>query len=52
MQLDRADFDDLAFHFGGFDDAFERDVPRLVLAGERAVDIGAQKGYYAMILSR
>jgi FkbM family methyltransferase len=52
MRLDRADFDDLAFHFGGFDDAFVRDASALVHAGERAVDIGAQKGFFAMLLAR
>jgi len=52
MLLSRADWDDHAFHFGGFDDAFARDAPRLVRAGERCVDAGAQKGFFAMILAR
>lgn len=52
MLLSGADWDDHAFHFGGFDDAFVRDAPRLVRAGERCIDIGAQKGFFAMILAR
>jgi FkbM family methyltransferase len=52
MQLSRDDFDDVGFFFGGWDDAFVRDVPALVLPGELAIDIGAQKGFFAMILAR
>ena len=52
MQLDRDAFDDRAFFFGGFDDAFVRDVGRLVRLGERAVDVGAQKGFFTLLLAR
>ena len=52
MQLDRDAFDDRAFFFGGFDDAFVRDVGRLVRPGERAVDVGAQKGFFTLLLAR
>ena len=52
MQLDRAAFDDRTFFFGGFDDAFVRDVGRLVHPGERAVDVGAQKGFFTLLLAR
>lgn len=52
MLLTATDWDDHAFHFGSFDDAFVRDAPRLVRAGERCIDLGAQKGFFAMILAR
>ncbi len=52
MQLDRDAFDDRAFFFGGFDDAFVRDIGRLVRPGERAVDVGAQKGFFTLLLAR
>lgn len=52
MRLSRDDFDDVGFFFGGWDDAFVRDVPVLVRPGERTIDIGAQKGFFAMTLAR
>jgi FkbM family methyltransferase len=51
MQLGRG-FDDQLFYFSGYDDAFVRDAPRLLRAGERCVDVGAQKGFFAMLLAR
>lgn len=52
MRLDRRDFADRAFYFGEVDHAFVRDVARLALPGETVIDLGAQKGYHAMLLAR
>lgn len=46
------DWLDAALYFGDFDVAFPRHATTLVRSGEWALDVGAQKGWYAMLLGR
>jgi len=52
MRLSRDDFADRQYYFNDVDHAFVRDVGRLVHPNECALDLGAQKGLFAMLLAR
>jgi FkbM family methyltransferase len=52
MRLSRDDFSDGQYYFDDVDHAFVRDVGRLVHPNECAIDLGAQKGFFAMLLAR
>lgn len=52
MRLRRDDFMDYCYYYHEIDYAFYRDAPRLVRPGECAIDLGANKGFNAMILAR
>ncbi len=52
MRLRRDDFMDYCYYYHEIDYAFYRDAPRLVRPGESAIDLGANKGFNAMILAR
>ena len=52
MRLSRDDFMDYCYYFHEIDHAFYRDAPRLVRPGESAIDLGANKGFNAMVLAR
>ena len=52
MLLKADDWLDAMFYLGGFDVAFPRHVGTLVQPGEWALDIGAQKGWFSMLLAR